>query len=144
MCCEIPIEEKEQPMPRESGFPKGWTFVIDPTIPGYNAQYAKRTQKIVEVDGLKVFAPSHLREFYSAEGAKGYYKVALADSSPKSFYVYIGAMAGMPQLSPTRVPANGSGRTSCVCENCTKDACGRCARCRESSRGASRRCFQKV
>ena len=126
---------KAQPMPPSSGFPKGWTFVIDPTMPGYLKANAERSQAI-PMEGLKIMSPNHDRVYYCAERAKSHYRMALAEASPKRFYQYIGAIS---------LDSSSHGGTRCgACENCTKDACGQCARCKSSSGGVSIRCFQKV
>jgi hypothetical protein len=144
MCCQVPVKCKAQPMPPSSGFPPGWTFVIDPAMSGYSKDNARKSQTVY-VEGLKIMAPNLDREYHSAERAKVHYRLALAYTSPEKFYEYIGAISEFPKAAPKLKSSARYGGARCgACENCTKDACGHCARCKSSNRGASSRCFQKV
>jgi len=130
-------------MPPSSGFPPGWTFVIDPNMHGWSSSQAKKSQKLVAVDGLKIFSPGRGREYYSPERAKAHYTTALEEASSKEFYRHIGAMPSLVKAASKKSTKQGN-RACGACDNCTKEACGRCIQCRSSPSGVSQSCFQKV
>jgi hypothetical protein len=135
-------------MPPGANFPVGWKFVIDPTMEGYKSFWAP----MKGAEGLKILSPTEAC-FYSVERAKAYFSSKRKDICERSFYAHIGALA----TDGSRLASGSSASRSDAshedtrpqeicreCENCTKDPCGRCSRCKSHHLGRSRDCFQKV
>lgn len=137
ICCEIPAEQKAQPMPRAANFPVGWRYIIDPS-------------KKYELTIL----PPRGQEYHSVERAKSHRN--LHEASVGAFYDHIGASrsttparahlpnVAMPGAQSSTAKNTISSRNCGACDNCTKPSCGKCARCIKSPGGTSQQCFQKV
>lgn len=122
MCLQIDDLKKKQVA---IGLPPGWTFLFKEDTP-------RNGTKVPHIPGLVIHHPQGTRFFRSAEAACAFLpkSLELNPHAVSDFNRHIG-------VDKESIPCG-------VCENCRKDACRRCARCRASSRGASRQCFQKV